>query len=31
MIEAGVTLCVMMTIVGIMEALLKREDFEEKD
>lgn len=31
MIEAGVTLCVMMTIVGILEALIKREDFEEKD
>ena len=31
MIEAGVTICVMMTIVGILEALIKREDFVEKD
>lgn len=28
LIEAGVTVCVMMTIITILEALLKREDFE---
>ena len=31
LIEAGVTVCVMLTIVTIMEALLKREDFEDHD
>ncbi|MCR5665509.1 MAG: MnhB domain-containing protein [Eubacterium sp.] len=31
LIEAGVTVCVMMTIITILEALLKREDFEEHD
>lgn len=31
LIEAGVTICVMMTIVAILEALLKREDFEDHD
>ena len=29
MIEAGVTICVMMTINTILDALLKREDFED--
>lgn len=29
LIETGVTICVMMTITTIMEALLKREDFED--
>lgn len=29
LIEVGVTICVMMTITAIMEALLKREDFED--
>lgn len=31
LIEIGVTVCVMMTIIGILEALLKREDFEDHD
>lgn len=31
LIEAGVTVCVMMTIIAILEALLKREDFEDHD
>ncbi|MCU6763135.1 Multiple resistance and pH homeostasis protein B [uncultured Roseburia sp.] len=31
LIEAGVTICVMMTITTILEALLKREDFEDHD
>ena len=31
LIEIGVTICVMMTIIGILEALLKREDFEDHD
>lgn len=31
LIETGVTVCVMMTIIDIMEALLKREDFAEHD
>lgn len=31
LIEAGVTVCVMLTIIAIMEALLKREDFEDHD
>lgn len=31
LIEIGVTVCVMMTIIGILEALLDREDFEDHD
>lgn len=31
LIEAGVTVCVMMTIITILEALLKREDFEDHE
>lgn len=31
LIEIGVTVCVMMTIIGILEALLKREDFVDHD
>lgn len=31
LIEAGVTICVVMTIISILEALLQREDYREDD